>query len=391
MKLRINLILLAFLCLFLVAFLNKKNGNTNRLSHYKKTNYYSNLIYQKEDNLTASAGTKSVIFNSTGTKLYAMNLEGLSIYEFNRESKKINRQFKFKAHKGMGWDYETKTPVISYQEKPVEACFSHNDKILWVSLHNAEGIVPIKIDDDFHCLPNWDTALTKAITVSNIDGSKYNIEAPLIKTGLTPKVVAVANNNSLLVSNWHSKTISILNINSSNFPYANVLKNIKVEAIPRGICIDEKMGKSYVAIMGSNSIAVIDNKNWNLERYIKVLANPRHIVLGETNKMFVSFNSINQIACINTTTGATLFASPTHLNPRSIVLSKNKKFLFVTCYNSNTVDIFKITDNSFIPIYSLKCPGKPVGIDLYEDELKIEAWVCNYVGGNIKVFTFAKT
>lgn len=41
-------------------------------------------------------------------------------------------------------------------------------------------------------------------------------------------------------------------------------------------------------------------------------------------------------------------------------------------------------------MYSINCPGKPVGIDLYEDDSKIEAWVCNYVGGNLKVFTFEK-
>ena len=381
-------ILLIFVCSSSLSFTKKNNPSVKSISLVD----YNNLIYQKEDNLAASAGTKSVIFNTTGTKLYAMNLEGLSVYEFNRETKKINRQFRFKAHKGIGWDYQTKLPVTSLQEKPVEACFSHNDKILWVSLHNAEGIVPIRIDEDFHCLPSWDSLLTKAITVTNIDGSKYMMDAPLIKTGLTPKVVAVANNNnSLLVSNWHSKTVSILNISNSNFPFANLVKNIKVEAIPRGISVDEKLGKSYIAIMGSNSIAVINNKTWILEKYIKVLANPRHIVLGNDNQMFVSFNSLNQIACINVLTGATLFATPTHLNPRSIVLSKNKKFLFVTCYNANTVDVFKISDNAFVPMYSLKCCGKPVGIDLYEDDNKIEAWICNYVGGSLKVFTFGKS
>ena len=41
-------------------------------------------------------------------------------------------------------------------------------------------------------------------------------------------------------------------------------------------------------------------------------------------------------------------------------------------------------------MYSLPCKGKPVGVDIYEDENKLEAWVCNYVGGNLKVFTFRK-
>ena len=387
---RLKIFVFISLVSILILSFNKKEFSSNISIKPNINRAYTNLIFQKEEVLKSAGGTKSVLFNAAGTKLYAMNLEGLSVYEFDRENKKLNRQFQFKAHKGMGWDYQTKKPVVSWQEKPVEACFSNNDKILWVSLHNAEGIVPIKVNEDFHCLPNWDSTLTKSITITNVDGSKYKAEAPLIKTGLTTKVVAVANNNNLLVSNWHSKTVSVLNINKNNFPYASLLKNIKVEAIPRGISVDEKNGKSYIAIMGSNSIAVVNNKSWTLEKYIKVLSNPRHIVLGDNNHMFVSFNSLNQVACINTVTGATLFTTVTHLNPRSIVLSKNKKFLFVTCYNANTVDIFKVMNDVFVPMYSLSCPGKPVGIDLYEDDNKIEAWVCNYVGGNLKVFTFEK-
>lgn len=390
MRIKIVLLLLVF-SLIILSFTKKEFEEASPIK-LNTAKGYNNLMFYNEEVLKSSAGTKSVLFNSNGSKLYAMNLEGLSVYEFNRENRQLNRQFQFKAHKGIGFDYQTKLPVPSFQEKPVEACFSHSDKILWVSLHNAEGIVPIKIDEDEHCPNNWDTLLAKNLTVTNVDGSKYKIDAPLIKTGLTPKVVAIANyNNNLLVSNWHSKTVSVLNINNNNFPFGNLIKNIPVIAIPRGICVDEKLGKSYVAIMGSNSIGVINNKTWALEKYIKVLANPRHIVLGGDNKMFISFNSLNQVACINTITGFTLFSSPTHINPRSIILSKNKKFLFVTCYNANTVDVFKITENAFVPMYSLSCPGKPVGIDLYEDDTKIEAWVCNYVGGSLKVFSFAKS
>jgi len=373
-----------------LSFFDITISKTSNSLYTVNSKFYDNITLVKEEILQSSGGTKSVLFNASGTKLYAMNLEGLSVYEFSREQKKRLRQFKFKPHKGIGWDYESKLPIPSWQEKPVEACFSNNDKILWVSLHNAEGIVPIKIDEDFHCPKNWDTALIKPITITNIDGSSYKIDAPLIKTGLTPKVIAIVNNQYLLVSNWHSKTISILNVANPNFPCASFLKNIKVEAIPRGICVNDKLGKSYVAIMGSNSIAVIDNKTWTLERYIRVASNPRHIVLGDNNRMYVSFNSLNQVACIDEISGLTLYTSVTHHSPRSIVLSKNKKFLFVTCYNSNTIDVLKISNNSFIPLYSINCPGKPVGIDLYEDERVIEAWVCNYVGGNIKVLTFVK-
>ncbi|MBC7873776.1 MAG: YncE family protein, partial [Ferruginibacter sp.] len=104
---------------------------------------YSKIEYVKKELLSAAGGTKSVIFNSTSSKLYAMNLEGMSVYEFDQATRKISREFKFTPTSGMGWDFYRSRPIASFQEKPVEACFSHDDKILWVSLHNAEGIVPI--------------------------------------------------------------------------------------------------------------------------------------------------------------------------------------------------------------------------------------------------------
>src|SRR5258706_1336731 len=104
---------------------------------------YSSLDYTKVELLRAAPGTKSVLFNAGGSRLYAMNLEGMSVYEFDRSSRKVVREFKFRPTKGTGWDYDNDKPIPSYQEKPVEACVSDDDKILWVSLHNAEEIVPI--------------------------------------------------------------------------------------------------------------------------------------------------------------------------------------------------------------------------------------------------------
>lgn len=72
----------------------------------------------------------SLILCKTGQKLYAMNLEGMSIYEFQQSSRQIQREFIFKPTEGMGWDYDTNKPMPSFEEKPVEACLSHDDKLL---------------------------------------------------------------------------------------------------------------------------------------------------------------------------------------------------------------------------------------------------------------------
>lgn len=351
---------------------------------------YTNLVLTNTETVIAAPGTKSVIFNSTGSKLYSMNLESMSVFEFDQQKRTITRQFKFKPHKGLGWDYATHSPISSFEEKPVEACFSHRDKILWVSLHNAAGIVPLLPDTILKKDPKIPFKKTY-IVQSGLTTKKDSTYLPFIYTGKTPKVIArTADNKYLLVSNWHSKTVSVLSMNDSVPPFGKVIKTIPTSAIPRGIAVDDKNNKSYVAIMGGTSISVINNQTWEIEKNIKVASTPRHIIMDTTGHLFVSYNSIARIGCIDAATGQTLFSAATNSQPRTIALSKNHQFLFVTCYSSNMVDVFKINKNSFTKLYSLECKGKPVGVDIYEDEQKVEAWVCNYSGGDLKVFTFKK-
>jgi len=359
----------------------------------RQTKAYSGLTLEQSLVLPVSMGVKSVLFNSTGTKLYALGLEEMSIYEFDRKNKKLLRKINFKPNAAKGLDYILNKPIPSFAEKPVEACFSHHDKILWVSLHNAGGIVPIFLDSlSSERLPAF-TKHGKVAYVTNFERQTQDtLYLPLVQTGKMPKVIAkTADDKYLLVSNWGSKTVSILKINDTLAPYGKRIANITVQAIPRGIAVDDRHKKSYVAVMGGNQISAISHKNWKIEKNLVVPISPRHLVMDTAGRLFSSFNVISQIACIEPGTGKILFKANTHSEPRTIALSKNQKFLFVTCYAGNTIDIYKINPHSFKRIYSLKCTGKPIGIGLYEDEDKLEAWVCNYLAGNLKVYMFKKT
>ena len=85
-----------------------------------------------------------------------------------------------------------------------------------------------------------------------------------------------------------------------------------------------------------------------------------------------------------------MFTAKTAKQPRTIALSKDGRYLFVTCYDGNKMEVYKVEDNEFTRLYSLPCYGKPVGADVVETADKTEVWVCNYVKGNIKIFTFNK-
>lgn len=354
---------------------------------------YSSLVYEKKEILKAAPGTKSVLFNSAGTRLYAMNLEGMSVYEFEQSTRKLTREFKFKPTRGTGWDYAASKPIASFQEKPVEACFSHDDKLLWISLHNAEGIVPIRLDD----LKKNTAVPGKGQTVKPVTvhypgmARKDSFYVPLITTGKTPKVIArTSDSKYLLVSNWHSYNVSVLEMNESNPPFGKVIATVPVSAIPRGIAVDDEQQKSFVAIMGGSSLAVIDNNTWKTDTILQVQHSPRHIVMDTSGHLFVSYNSIGKIACLDARTGTPLFSTSTHAQPRTIALSKNHRFIFVTCYSSDMVDVYKINADNFEKVASLPCEGHPVGVDIVETDKKLEAWVCSYQKGAIVVYSFQK-
>lgn len=350
---------------------------------------YEELIYEKTDTIKAAPGTKSVLFNPSGSKIYAMNLEGMSIIEIEQATKKIDRIFQFKATPGWGWDYVTQKKVRSYQEKPVEACFTHNGSLLWVSLHNAGGIVPIWLDAEKN--QRISTASVSSKKMAIIDkklGTIDSVLVPLIETGKTPKVIASLGND-LLVSNWHSYNVSVLETDSSQYPFAKKIKDIPVPSIPRGIAVDNATHKSYIAIMGGSSIAQI-NGQWNTDLLINVEDNPRHLVLDNRGRLFVSYNRKAKVACIDPNTGKTLFETFTHAQPRTIQLSKNQQFLFVTCYSGDYLDVYKIHETNLQKIASLPCKGHPVGVDISENNERLEAWVCSYTNGQISVFSFKK-
>lgn len=354
---------------------------------------YTDIEYEKKETLTAASGTKSVVFNSAGTKLYAMNLEGMSVYEFDQATRKLTREFKFTPTRGTGWDYNRSRPIASFQEKPVEACLSHDDQILWVSLHNAEGIIPIWLNDfSKNRKSNDPEQKTKPVTVIYPGSDKKDsFHVPLIETGKTPKVIArTADSKYLLVSNWHSRNSSVLELNKTEYPYGKVISTVPATAIPRGIAVDDKNKKSYVTIMGGASIAVIDNNTWESDGTLNVLSNPRHIVMDTSGHLFVSYNSLGMVACLDASTGESLFTAKTHAQPRTIILSKNYKFIFVTCYSSDYVDVYKINEDNFEKVASLSCSGHPVGVDIFEDDDKLEAWVCSYSNGRITIYTFKK-
>lgn len=88
----------------------------------------------------------------------------------------------------------------------------HNDKLLWVSLHHTGGIVSIRVDPQEANLPAPRSKQDKAVMVYYPGNErKDSFYIPVIKTGKPPRIIArTGDSRHLLVSNWHSFNVSVL-------------------------------------------------------------------------------------------------------------------------------------------------------------------------------------
>ncbi len=360
------------------------------------------LVFKGAENIKTGAGVKSVILSTDGSKVYSMNLEGMSVYEFDRSTRAILRKLIFVKHPGRGFNYKTKRWINSYQEKPVEAHLTHGGRYLWISLHNAGGVVvwdvqaPSNESSTYVEGKPFKTAYVYDYCKNSTSPSKYRVKLLMIKTGTTPKVITSSpDGRFLFVANWHSNSVSVIDISSDEPSGWHKICDIKTGPIPRGLLVSDDSKTLFVAQMGSSYISVytipegnstsVGSRDFKLIKKIPVGVNPRHIV-SDGNYLYVSLNVAAMVAKISLKDMKLIDARATGRTPRTIELSGDKKYLFVTCYYGNCVNVFKVPEMKRVSTF--RSALHPVGVAVYQIKGYIEAWVANYTSGTIKILKF---
>jgi hypothetical protein len=363
----------------------------------------------KQEVLPTGGGVKSLIMNSDSSNVYSINLEGMSVFEFDREKREIERKLVFIPHKGKGFNYKKNTWITSYQEKPVEACLTHNDRFLWISLHNAGGVAVWDLEGVDTYVPgrpfkeawlyerapaedgdNPPDSETNKRPDSNKDNKsdfiKRKIRLLLIETGKTPKVITGSpDGKHLFVANWHSNSVSAIKIDSPEPEDWKKIKDFKPFIIPRGLAVSPDSSRLYIAQMGSNVVSAIDLEKMEKAGEIKSGANPRHIIV-DGPFLYASLNKISKLVKIDPATGDVLLRANTCAMPRTIALSGDGKILFAACYRGNAVQAFSSDGLSLLG--SWESGEHPVAVATYQKDDLLEAWVGNYTSGSLYVFTF---
>jgi YVTN family beta-propeller protein len=311
---------------------------------------------------------KSIVYSGNG-QFFAQNMmyrHTVTVYDRKYQLTKIIRDGVKLS------DFGYKDYTGTQRGAPVEAAFSHSGKYAWVSNYCMYG-------EDF-TLPGCDTCYAREVYDSSfvyrINTSSYKIEK-VIRVGSVPKYIAVTpNNNYVLVSNWTSGDLSVIDTKKNE-----EVKRIKLGRFPRGITIDSKSEKAYVCLMGSSKIAIVDLKKFSVSWLRSVGRAPRHLCLDQSDTLlYASLNYDGEVAKINLNTRI-IEKTYTGRAPRSMVLSDDGKHLYVVNYFAATMS--KINTRNMKVLESIKTNSNPIGITF--DPVSKEIWVACY-SGSIMVF-----
>ena len=346
------------------------------------------LKLEGTETVNATYGVKSVLISPYGSRVYSMNLEGMSVYEFDRKSRKLLRKLAFIPTKGTGFDYDKKIAIDSFQEKPVEAALTHNGRYLWISLHNASGVVIWDLNGGETYYPGrtYRTAKLYDFAFGEEKPHVREIRLLFLSTGKTPKVVTVSpDGKHVFVSNWHSNNVSVIIAVSDNPMDWKKLKDIGTGTIPRGLAVSPDSKTLYIAQTGGTGIGVVDIASMKKTGEITAGINPRHVIT-DGKYLYVTLNSESRLVKIDIENRQIIAQAQTGKSPRTAVLSKDGKYVFLVCYYSNTMQAFSASDLKLLGEW--ESSEHPVGLDIYEDNGITELWTCNYLNGTLKIFDF---
>lgn len=337
------------------------------------------LVRELTDVKTIPVGRypKSVAISPDNKRAYVCNLEGGSIDIIDAETFAPEKRIVFEqtASKTVSGGHE----VPSFEEKPVEVCFTGEGRFVWISLLNAGGVV---IYDTLEKAAQKEKPF-RTVLIKNIH-PKATRSLPLrfIPTGRQPKVLKASPDGKwVFAANWRGSSVTV--INAKTF---FVVKTIKVGYLPRGICFSPSLEKAYVANFGSHTISVIDLKTLRKGRdFQNVGACPRHLALSRDEKyLYVSNHGDGMIREVSLATGKTTRRCHVGTEPRTICLSRNKNFLFVVNYKDNALSVVDL--NTMQPFLTRQTLQRPVGACLNPSDDTV--WVTGYWDASVRVYSF---
>lgn len=386
----------------------------NRYQHYKGKTKNENDSYDSAIN-----SPKSVNYSIDGKKFYVQSLEGYTTAVYDAKTKKKIKTIKhvfdksnqelFKNNETTAFGYEFLVKRDKYNQfsgKPVESCFSHNGKYLWVTYYRRD----------------YDSNASCPSAVAIIDTEKDEI-VRVMPTGPLPKMIACSPDNKFIaVTHWGDNTLGIINIQSQDpmdFSYHKhciVDYQMKMEFGGKHVDRDSDCGYCLRGTVftpdgnfllvgkmgGAGGVAVFDANTYELLGTVKGMeSNVRHLVINGDN-LFLSANSPGKVqkcdwrsfvkARIQNEEKEIQFREFESVfvgsGARTIVTTSDGKYVFAAVNNGSKIVAVRTKDMNVVA--EIPADSYPVGMDISSDdsELIVTAQGKSGGGGNsVMVFS----
>jgi DNA-binding beta-propeller fold protein YncE len=359
-----------------------------RFQHYNANTKNENDVFDVSIN-----SPKSVNILNSKNKFYVNSLEGeeTAVYDLTtfkkikiiKHSFNASNQYLFKGDANAGFIYKTKTSNLNYfNGKPVESCFSHNGKYLWITYYR-KSYDANAIDPSAVCIIDTDAdTIVRVMTTASL-----------------PKMIACSpDSKTIAISHWGDNTVSLIDVSSGNPQSFSYLDNIVIDykmnlnfssnaKIDRdnncGNCLrgtEFTPDNKYILVgkMGGNGIAIIDiAKRKYLGTVTGMKTNMRHLLIKDS-MLYLSSNKYGYVQKTLLYDFVNYFSTTSKMGAynkwqnafvgigaRTISIDPSGKYLFAAVNNESKVSIVRTSDMKVLA--SCNADSYPVGMDMSED------------------------
>ena len=335
---------------------------------------------------------KSVQILNSKNKFYVNSLEGgtTSVYTLDsiQKIKTIRHQFSNSNHRlfhdSTYFDYkfpeEMNEPDV-FTGKPVEGCFSHNGRYLWITYYRR----------------SWDANACWPSALCIVD-TKTDEIIRVMPTAPLPKMIACApDNKTIAVTHWGDNTVGLIDISADNpdsFRYvANTAIDyrMKLDFSEQGkINRDQNCGNCLrgtvftpdgktllVGKMGGASIGVIDiNTNKFSGSINGTMSNMRHLLIRD-EWLYLSIHKSGYVQRANLNDLLRYYAAHPNVaynhwesvfvgcGVRTIVVDPSGKYIFAAINQGSKIAVVRTSDMKVIT--TCEADSYPVGMDISGD------------------------
>lgn len=333
-------------------YFNSNDANiVSKNSSYSKLTHIDPVLGYRVDypvNWFRNASTGYVYFEIS-------NKANLKIYQYFGQPKltlsTLSGDF-YKYYINQGWNLSNANQVfinskVGYFLK-FEDPKTNNILVFYLFIHNSLPIViEINIYGDLELeIISKIQDLLNSIQFQEQNNQHLPINA--IKTGNTPTSFQLDfDNNLAYISNYHSNTLSILDLDHNN-----VLSNITVGVRPNDVAISPYDNQIYVANIGSNTVSVVDPITKTVIDDIKTGDMPTHVAIDSDisdRVIFVANSNSSSITPIAGETLNTLEEIKLQFNPWALFVNPFIDKLYVTSkYNGSDTGFLSIIDYLYL-------------------------------------------